>query len=95
MDTGFRLALLPIGAYLPHFFMSPVHMSPSEAYRVAHELHVQTMVPVHYGTFHLADDGQDQPVLDLKSAMTSDQKGHADVVILDNGEAAQIPIQVT
>lgn len=57
-----RLALLPIGAFRPVWFMRAVHISPAEAVRAARELEARVSVPMHYGTFHLGDDGQDEPV---------------------------------
>ncbi len=56
-----RLALLPIGAYAPRWFMAPVHMTPEEAIRAHDILGAQTTIGTHYGTFQLADDGLDQP----------------------------------
>jgi L-ascorbate metabolism protein UlaG (beta-lactamase superfamily) len=56
-----RLALLPIGAYAPRWFMSPVHMTPDEAISAHEILGSKTTVGIHYGTFQLADDGLDQP----------------------------------
>jgi L-ascorbate metabolism protein UlaG (beta-lactamase superfamily) len=56
-----RLALLPIGAYAPRWFMAPVHMAPDEAIRAHDILGAQTTIGTHYGTFQLADDGLDQP----------------------------------
>jgi L-ascorbate metabolism protein UlaG (beta-lactamase superfamily) len=56
-----RLALLPIGAYAPRWFMAPVHMAPDEAIRAHDILGAQTTIATHYGTFQLADDGLDQP----------------------------------
>ncbi len=55
-----RLALLPIGAYAPRWFMAPVHMAPDEAIRAHEILGAQTTIGIHYGTFQLADDGPDQ-----------------------------------
>ena len=86
---GFRLGLIPIGAYLPPFIMSHVHASPEEAYRLAGELNVRTMVPIHYGTFRLADDRQDQPLLDLKDAM--ERENGVSVEILENGATIAVP----
>jgi L-ascorbate metabolism protein UlaG (beta-lactamase superfamily) len=56
-----RLALLPIGAYRPEWFMGPVHMGPDEALTVHRILNAQTSVAIHYGTFSLADDGETEP----------------------------------
>jgi L-ascorbate metabolism protein UlaG (beta-lactamase superfamily) len=82
----FRLAVLPIGAYMPEWFMSPVHMSPPDAVKAKNELQAKVMVPVHYGTFPLADDGETEPVEALRKA-TQDP----DVWILGFGEGREVP----
>jgi L-ascorbate metabolism protein UlaG (beta-lactamase superfamily) len=65
-ELGRRLApldaaLLPIGAYLPRWFMQPMHMNPEEALDAFRALGARTMVPMHWGAFDLADDGVDEP----------------------------------
>jgi L-ascorbate metabolism protein UlaG (beta-lactamase superfamily) len=64
-----RLALLPIGAYLPRWFMSPVHMGPDEAVRAHQALKASASLGIHIGTFALADDGEDEPVEELKEEL--------------------------
>jgi len=64
-----RLALLPIGAFRPEWFMSPVHLSPSEALRAHHLVGAATSVAIHFGTFQLGDDGIDEPVQLLQQEM--------------------------
>jgi L-ascorbate metabolism protein UlaG (beta-lactamase superfamily) len=64
-----RLALLPIGAYKPAWFMSPVHMSPHEAVLAHQTLGAQTSVGIHFGTFALADEGEKEPEIDLQRAL--------------------------
>ncbi|MBU8898938.1 hypothetical protein DRW03_25525 [Corallococcus sp. H22C18031201] len=54
-----RLAVLPIGAFRPRMLHS-VHMGPEDALRAHHALHAQVSVAMHYGTFALALDGQDE-----------------------------------
>lgn len=66
-----RLALLPIGAFQPRWFMAPVHLSPDEAVVAAEVLGAGTCVAIHFGTFRLADDGQDEPVARLTRALES------------------------
>ena len=57
-----RLALLPIGAFRPEWFMSPVHLSPADALKAHQLVGAATSVAIHFGTFQLGDDGIDEPV---------------------------------
>jgi L-ascorbate metabolism protein UlaG (beta-lactamase superfamily) len=66
-----RAAMLPIGAYLPRWFMQPVHINPEEAVRAHYAVGAQTSIAMHYGTFNLGDDGQSQPVEDLQQAIAA------------------------
>ncbi|MCA0755752.1 MBL fold metallo-hydrolase [Paenibacillus sp. N4] len=50
------VALLPIGAYEPEWFMGPQHTTPEEALQAFEDTGAKWFVPMHYGTFKLADD---------------------------------------
>jgi L-ascorbate metabolism protein UlaG (beta-lactamase superfamily) len=63
------LSLLPIGAYLPRWFMAPQHISPDEAVEAHALLGSKETMAIHFGTFRLADDGQAQPVDELLAAI--------------------------
>jgi L-ascorbate metabolism protein UlaG (beta-lactamase superfamily) len=62
-----RLALLPIGAYEPQWFMSPVHMNPDEALQAHHIIGARSSIAIHHGTFQLADESIDAPARRLRS----------------------------
>jgi L-ascorbate metabolism protein UlaG (beta-lactamase superfamily) len=64
-----RLALLPVGAFQPRWFMRSVHISPDEAVRAHQALGASTSVGIHYGTFRLADDGFEEPMRSLDRAL--------------------------
>lgn len=66
-----RLALLPIGAYLPRWFMAYQHMDPAEAVQAHLDLQSAFSLGIHYGSFELADDGQEEPVVDLQKALVA------------------------
>ncbi len=83
-----RLALLPIGAYLPRWFMKPAHITPAEAVDAHIALKARTSVPMHYGTFNLGDDGERQPIEDLHAAIAA--KRATGFEILDFGEGREI-----
>lgn len=69
-----RLALLPIGAYRPEWFMERVHVTPAQAVAAHDTLKAGTSVAIHHGTFSLGDDGQDEPVTALTTALAADGK---------------------
>jgi L-ascorbate metabolism protein UlaG (beta-lactamase superfamily) len=80
------LALLPIGAYEPRWFMSPIHMAPEEAARAHQILGARTSIAIHHGTFQLADDGLDTPQKQLNAGGRPES-----FLVLKNGEFADIP----
>jgi L-ascorbate metabolism protein UlaG (beta-lactamase superfamily) len=62
------LALLPIGAYEPRWFMQPVHMNPAEAVQAHLDLEASESVGMHFGTFQLTTEGIDDPLRALEDA---------------------------
>ena len=80
-----RLALLPIGAYDPRWFMSPVHMGPDEAVRAHKILGAQTSIAIHHGTFQLTDESIDTPKQQLLACAAGDS-----FLVLDNGQSVTL-----
>jgi L-ascorbate metabolism protein UlaG (beta-lactamase superfamily) len=64
-----RLAMLPIGAFRPEWFMGEVHCSPSDAVEAHRILQPGLSVATHFGSFPLADDGFDEPLVRLNTAL--------------------------
>jgi L-ascorbate metabolism protein UlaG (beta-lactamase superfamily) len=64
-----HLALLPIGAYEPRWFMKDIHMNPAEAVQAHLDLGARASVAMHFGTFQLTPEVIDQPVRDLRVAL--------------------------
>lgn len=62
----FDYALLPIGAYEPKSIMSAVHITPEEAIQIAKDLHVKTLIPMHWGTIPMAQEPLFAPIDRLK-----------------------------
>ena len=86
-----RLALLPIGAYKPEWFMGPVHLSPQEALAAHRDLEADTSIGMHYGTFELADDGQDEPPREITRLLAQLQDDAPRFWLLENGQGRDVP----
>ena len=86
------LSLLPIGAYLPRWFMAPVHLSPQEAVAANETLGSRVAMPIHYGTFRLADDAFDEPLHKLQETLAArrDAGSEANFHVPHFGEAVVI-----
>jgi L-ascorbate metabolism protein UlaG (beta-lactamase superfamily) len=65
------LALLPIGAYEPRWFMQAVHMNPAEAVQAHLDLDASESIGMHFGTFQLTTEGIDEPLHALEEARRS------------------------
>jgi L-ascorbate metabolism protein UlaG (beta-lactamase superfamily) len=88
----FDLALLPIGAFRPRWFMSAMHISPEEAVSVHFLINARHSVGIHYGTFPLADDAQREPIERLERMLKQvDMKGSA-FWVLPFGKGRWVPL---
>lgn len=79
------IAMVGAGAYTPSFMMQDVHTNPYEAVQVFHDLKAKTLIPMHYGTFDLADEPLGEPYRVLKQ-MEAEQKISGTLRLLDVGE---------
>ena len=57
---------MPVGAYKPEYVMKTNHTNPEEAVHGFHDLRGKTFLPMHYGTFDLADEPRGEPIRLLK-----------------------------
>lgn len=48
--------LMGVGAYKPSYMMKTSHTSPEDAVKAFHDIKGKTFIPMHYGTYDLADE---------------------------------------
>jgi L-ascorbate metabolism protein UlaG (beta-lactamase superfamily) len=78
------VALLPIGAYLPRWFMKGNHMNPDDAVRAHDVLGPQLSIAMHFATFKQSDEGMYEPAGDLGVALSKGR--HAPFIVPRFGE---------
>ncbi len=81
------LALLPIGAYEPRWFMQSVHMNPAEAVQAHLDLGATESIAMHFGTFQMTTEGIDEPVRALAEARRAKNVPASAFRILGFGES--------
>jgi L-ascorbate metabolism protein UlaG (beta-lactamase superfamily) len=64
----FRLAVLPIGAYEPRWFMRDHHMDPQEAVAAFMDTGARLALAHHHGTFQLTNEAIEAPARELVQA---------------------------
>lgn len=86
-----RLALLPIGAYAPRWFMRYQHMNPAEAVLAMRDLGARHAVGMHWGTWQLTDEAREAPLRELAAARSAAGIAPARFPALAPGEALLLP----
>lgn len=93
--TGFKeigrrfdidVALMPIGAYEPEWFMGPQHVTPEEALQAFEDTGAKWFVPMHYGAFKLADDTPREALERLEAERCRRRLEENRIIVLPHGE---------
>jgi L-ascorbate metabolism protein UlaG (beta-lactamase superfamily) len=65
---GLDVAVLPLGAYEPRWFMAEQHMSPEGSVAALQALGARSLLGMHWGTFDLTDEPLDHGAFELLPA---------------------------
>lgn len=100
IQTGKRhgpisLALLPIGAYEPRWFMQDIHLNPDDAVQAHQDLRSQQSVGIHFGFFQLTAEGLNTPAADLQKALAFHRLDAAAFHVPYSGEEILLHNRVT
>ncbi len=90
-EGGFDIALLPVGAYEPRWFMEEQHVNPEEAVRLHSDLGAKRSLGIHWGTFSLTDESLDTPPIALNQARKAQNLPEDDFFVLAIGETRKFP----
>ena len=85
------LALLPIGAYEPRWFMRYQHLNPADAVAATRDLAARRMLAIHWGTFDLTDEPLDLPPQALAEAVAAAGADAERFRVLAIGETWHLP----
>jgi L-ascorbate metabolism protein UlaG (beta-lactamase superfamily) len=91
---AFRLAVLPVGAYEPRWFMAPQHQNPAEAVLGFRDCGATFACGHHWGTFQLTDEGIEAPLGALDAALAEAGIEPGRFRPLRPGEAWDVPVDV-
>lgn len=90
-EQGFDLALLPVGAYEPRWFMSTQHINPAEAVMIHRDLRAKRSMGMHWGTFALTDESLDEPPRALALARREAALPDDHFFLMAIGETRKLP----
>jgi N-acyl-phosphatidylethanolamine-hydrolysing phospholipase D len=95
--TGpFDLAIMPIGAYDPRWFMGAVHMDPEDCMKAVNDLNAEqigkrlTLVAAHWGTFKLTDEPMDEPPVRMRNAWRASGLNASQLWVMQHGETRRL-----
>jgi len=66
----FRLAMIPIGAYAPRYFMEDAHVDPSGAIDIHRDVRAVQSLAMHWGTFQMTIEPAFEPPRLLRQEMS-------------------------
>ncbi|RZL87799.1 MAG: MBL fold metallo-hydrolase [Variovorax sp.] len=87
---GFDIALLPIGAYAPRWFMASQHVDVAEAVKIHGDVGAKRSLGIHWGTFALTDEPLDEPPRVLRQERAAQGLGADDFFTLAIGATQRL-----
>ena len=90
LHAPIRLAILPIGAYEPRWFMQDQHMNPEDAVKALADCGAAQALAHHHGTFQLTDEAIDAPAIALGEALDAAKVPREKFVALKPGQVFEI-----
>ncbi|MEO5509396.1 MAG: MBL fold metallo-hydrolase [Longimicrobiales bacterium] len=91
-EPGFDVVILPVGAYDPRWFMAPAHMNPEDAVDAYRDLGGSGLfIPMHWGTFRLADDPPLEPPVRLRAAWRAAGLPDSQLMVPRHGDTVKLP----
>ena len=86
-----RLAILPVGAYEPRWFMRDQHQNPEEAVEGFVISGARHAIGHHWGTFQLTNEARGDPPADLQKALDAKGIARERFRALHPGEVFDVP----
>ncbi|WP_313441507.1 MBL fold metallo-hydrolase [Novosphingobium sp.] len=83
------VAILPIGAYAPRWFMAAQHTDPDDAIQIMLDLDAKAAVGMHWGTFKLTDEPWDEPARRLTASLRTGGIDAAKFIAMRPAETAE------
>ncbi|WP_338153254.1 MBL fold metallo-hydrolase [Pseudophaeobacter leonis] len=66
-----QIAMIPIGAYEPRWFMSDQHVAPEQSVQILHDIGADQALGFHWGTFQLTDEAREEPKQLLRASLVA------------------------
>jgi L-ascorbate metabolism protein UlaG (beta-lactamase superfamily) len=85
------VALIPIGAYAPRWFMASQHVNPEEAVEIFRDVGARKALGIHWGTFQLTDEGREAPREELVQALARAGIEPENFVAAESGNVFDFP----
>jgi L-ascorbate metabolism protein UlaG (beta-lactamase superfamily) len=84
------LALIPIGAYEPRWFMRSAHMNPAESAQAHRDIGSRSSIAMHWGCWQLSDEGREDPPRALAAALSAAGVSPAEFQTLTPGASVTV-----
>jgi len=82
----FDFSMIAIGAYEPRDLMKPQHINPEEAVLIHQDIRSKQSMGIHWGTFVLTDEPEDEPPKKLKEELEKRNLSTDSFIALNIGE---------
>ena len=79
-------SIIGIGAYKPEWFMGPSHTSPGDGLKAAMQMSAKNLIPMHYGTFDIADEPIGEPYREVHRIYNEHYSGKFNLITPAIGE---------